>query len=265
MFRRYYLTLFGFLLAIENAFANVISETFFDSLGSILEGLSNLLNNKYAVFGLIFIGILFLTYSILKIPLSMIFKSHQKEANIISIMTSLVSTAGLFFILTQGESDKVEAAIALFGGGVGLTVLSIGTVLLLIAVDRLYVDAFDGERFSRWWVVSISAAGLVSTSLLVTVLDRAVRLYNETSGTKFLSNLLPSLGNIFSTILIGALIYIVIGAFRHGKRKSKEGQEILKDKPEIKKAQHVIKKINENNEKMKKIIGDIRNKIRGGS
>ena len=269
MLRRYYLTLFGFLLAIKSSFAdnhdgNIITGALVKAFESILgeRGLSSLITNKYVVFALIFIGVLVGTYCILKIPLSMAFKSHQKETNVISLMLSLISTTGLFFILTNGEPNRVEAAIAIFGGSIGLIVLSIFGILLLVLVDHLLVNALDRERLSRWWVAGMSCTGLLVSSVLLVVIDKTVELYTETSTTEWLKTLFSSLEDIFTIILIGALIYIIV---RSSKRKSDKGRKLLKKNPKIKKAQHVIKKINENNEKMKKIIGDIRNRIRGGS
>ena len=278
MFRKYYLTLFGFLLAIESSFAdnheggNFVIGTLADTIGSILgqNGLSSLITNEYVVFSLIFIGVLAGTYSMFKIPLSMVFKSHKKEANVIAIMISLISTTGLFFILTNGEPNRPEAAIAIFGGSVGLIVLSIFGILLLVLVDHLLVNAFERERLSRWWVAGMSATGLLVTSVLLVVIDKTVELYTETSMTQWLSKLLLPLEDIFMIILLGALIYSIFryGIFRavsFGKRKSQEGQELLKNNPQIKKAKHIIKKIDKNNRKMKEILKDIRDKIGGGS
>ncbi len=263
MFRKYYLALFGFLLAIENSFANTITETLVDTISSILgeRGLSSLITNKYVVFALIFIGVLVGTYSILKIPLSMAFKSHQKEANVISIMISLISTTGMFFILTNGEPSRVEAAIAIFGGTIGLIVLSIFGILLLVLVDYILVNTLERERLSRWWVAGMIGTGLLVTSVLLVVIDKTVELYTETSMTQWLSGLLLSLENIFTIILILTFIYII---FR-SRRKSKEGQELLKSNPNIRKAQNIIKKINKNNKKMKEILRDIKHKVGGGS
>ena len=269
MFRRYYLALFGFLLAIESSFAaeNVIIGTLADTIGSILgqKGLSGLITNEYVVFSLIFIGVLAGTYSMLKILLSMAFKSHQKETNVIAIMISLISTIGMFFILTNGEPNRVEAAIAIFGGLIGLIVLSIFGILLLVLVDHLLVNAFERERLSRWWIAGMSATGLLVTSVLLVVIDKTVELYTETSMTQWLSKLLLPLEDIFTIILLGALIYSIFRAVSFGKRKSQEGQELLKNNPQIGKAKHIIKKIDKNNRGMKEILKDIRDKVGGGS
>lgn len=265
MFKQYkklFLILLGFLLTINSVFA---ANTVFDSLTNFFgkNGIYGLLQNDIVVLVLIYIAMLVGFHNLIKIATNMVFRNNAKEAKIIAFVISFIGTTGIFFMYARG--NNAGQIVALFGGTVGLFLVTVVLGSTLVAINRI-LNNFEMKSFKApaWYIfmgLSVSVVVYILTALIAKIEQTAGNIVSGNEGSFFtgLKDAIAYLGGIgILAIIIGIIMWLT-----HRSRENNKLEKGLRERhPEINQAENIrknlIEKVDRLNNLGKNLFGRMR-------
>ncbi len=203
------------------------------------EGLLKLLGNEDAIFGLMFVAILFGSFALYKALLRFAFRRtdnfKNKEINVIAFMIAIISTAGIAFIF--GNSPKFF--IILFGGSAGL-LLVLFIVFFIMRIFYEFAEEVKNEdgllKKGPGWIFLMILGVILSSYLLLGYSTKVLKELSCNVNFKDLADLNARTcegGNLFTWIasiawdVLGWAIFlaIIFGIWWFISRNKKDSDE----------------------------------------
>ena len=176
--------------------------------------IAGVLGNEYFVVGLMFVAFLLGTFAMFKGLLRFSFKSsgqfQRKEINVIALMLSIISSAGIFFIFRSSASELIH----LFGGFAGLIVV-IFLMIFLMHTMYTFAEHFkdeDGAMGKGVGWIFIMSLGVVLSSYLL--LGYSSKVIEGLTGTNLFTWINSAVSFIIELALLGAIVFGFIWLFK---------------------------------------------------
>lgn len=236
LYTRLSLIFLGFLYIINSAFAadNFLFTSLINFFGK--DGVFKLLGNEYVVFVLIYIAMLVGFHNILKIVTNITFKNNKKEAGTIAFAISFIGTTGIFFMYGKTPAE----AISVFGGGIGLFLISIILISVLVTIDRMMVSHNQRRFRSPGWFIIMGLALMMVNYILISMITKLESIGSFTMLTSF-KDVISSFGGIATiSLLIGVIMWI-----SHRRTANNQRDNVFRERhPEVEQARVVVNTLN---------------------
>ncbi len=183
----------------------------FDRFGIDIAGF---LSDEYFVIGLLFIAFLLGTFAMFKGLLRFSFKNsgqfQKKEINVIALMLSIISSAGIFFIFR----DSPSTMIYLFGGFGGLFIVMF-LIIFLMHTMYTFAEHFKDEDGllgkGVGWIFIMSLGVVLSSYLLLGYSNQVIKGLTNSGLFSWISNIV---GVVTELALLAAIIFGFIWLFK---------------------------------------------------